>query len=95
MENDLKTEKNRQSLHLNALIDTIGNFLLVCLFCITLILFLFLNLKTLNKSLSEQWKKEGAPQEKLLLVEKDFQEKVYKRTEFINLYGLTLNHLTR
>lgn len=93
MESDLKTEKNKQFLHLNTSIDTIGNFLLICFFCITLTLFLFLNLKTLNKSLSEQWKKEGAPQEKLLLVEKDFQEKVYKRTEFINLYGLTLNTL--
>lgn len=65
--------------------------MLVLFFCGILLLFLIFNFKTLSQSFSEQMGKGGSIQQKLLSVEDDFQQKVYKRIDFINLHGLTLN----
>lgn len=69
----------------------VSDFLLVFFFCGIMLLFFGFNIKTLNQSFSDQMEKEGSTQQKLMSVESDFQKKVYKRTELINLYGLTLN----
>lgn len=69
----------------------VSDFLLAFFFCGIMLLFFSFNFKTLNQSFSGQMGKEGPTQQKLLSVESDFQKRIYKRTELINLYGLTLN----
>lgn len=72
------------------LLQIAEQILFVFLFCLILLFFILLNYKTAKKSIEEQWKKEGNIQQKLLQVEKDFQGSVYRRRDFINLYGLAL-----
>lgn len=90
MEKDFNSEQKELSKPQFS-VKTASNFLLVLFFCGILLLFLIFNFKTLSQSFSEQMGKGGSIQQKLLSVEDDFQQKVYKRIDFINLHGLTLN----
>lgn len=74
-------------------INHIGNVLMIAAFCCVLLALLILNIGKFRSAFAEEKPQSGMTQEKLLNVEQKFRENIYRRTSFINIYGIVLNVL--